>query len=115
MVNLNELEQHLIELPGKIRTQALIVLEKEKLLKEAELEYDVQFGMALVGAKKPNATEKKSEATIVSKDAYAKVIEAEYNLKKEEIALKYLENRFTSFRKIGSLETEIMRSQLGGN
>jgi hypothetical protein len=114
-INLAELEQHLAELPSKIRNQSLIALEKEKLLKETELEYDVQFGMALVGAKKNNATEKKAEATIISKDVAIKVIEAEYNYKKEEIAVNYLKDRFTSFRKIGSLETELLRTQITGN
>lgn len=67
------------------------------------------------GAKKSNATEKKAEATILSKDTYSKVIESEYNLKKEEAGLNYLSNRFTALRKISSLEIEIMRSQLGGS
>ena len=114
-VDLNQLEQHLTKLPTKIRNQSLIALEKEKLLDDAKLEYDCQFGMALVGAKKNNATEKKAEATILSKEQALKVIEAEYNYKKEEIAVNYLKDRFTSFRKIGSLETELLRTQITGN
>ena len=114
-INIAQLEEQLTKLPGQIRDQHIRVIEKEKELDDAKLAYDVEYGMALTGAIKNNATEKKAEATIKSKETYLKVIEAKYNLKKEEVALKYLENRFTSFRKIGSLETEMMRSQLSGN
>lgn len=114
MVNLHELEQHLTELPTKIRNQELVVLEKEKLLREAKLEYDVCFGMTLTGSKAPNATEKKSMAIVGSQPEAKNVIEAEYNLKKEEAGLKYLENRFVAFRKISSIEIEMMKSQIQG-
>lgn len=112
MVDLHQLEQHLTELPTKIRNQALVVLEKENILKKAELEFDVCFGMTLTGSKASSATDRKAMAAIGSRMEAEKVIEAEYNLKKEEIGLKFLENRFTSFRKIGSIETELLRTQI---
>ena len=113
-INLDQLESKLNELPGKIRDQKNIVIEKEMILEHAKLAYDVRYGMALVEAKKPNATEKKAEAVIESREYAEKVIEAKYNLKKEESALKYLEDKFIACRKIASIEQEIMRSQLGG-
>jgi hypothetical protein len=114
MIDIHKLEEKLNELPGKIRDQKLLVVEKDKLLEETKLEYNVRYGMALLGANKPNATEKKSEAVMLTEDFAKDVIKAEYELKKEEAALKYLEDKFISCRKISSLEQEIMRSQLGG-
>lgn len=115
MVSIDQLEEQLNILPGKIRNQKLVVIEKENELEKAKLEYNVKYGMALVGAARNNATEKKSDAVIQSAFYAEKVIEASYNLKKEEATLDYLINKFTALRKISSLEIETIKSQLGGN
>jgi hypothetical protein len=114
-VEIFKIEEQLARLPAKIRDQKLVVIEKEKELETAKLEYNVKYGMALVGATRNNATEKKSDAVIQSALYAEKVIECQYNLKKEEAGLNYLTDKFISARKIGSLEQEIMRSQLQGN
>jgi hypothetical protein len=114
MINLDQLEEKLNELPGKIRDQKNIVIEKERDLENAKLEYDVKYGMALIEAKRPNATEKKADAVIASSFYAEKLIEAKYNLKKAEAGLKYLEDKFIACRKISSLEIEMMKSQLSG-
>lgn len=113
-ISLEQLEEKLNELPHKIRIQKDAVLLKEKEYEEAKLTYQVEYSMALVAARKPNAAEKKADAIVSSQPTYLKVIEMEYNLEKEKSGLKYLEDKFIACRKIASLEQEMLRSQLGG-
>lgn len=113
-MDINKIETELEALPGQIREQELSVVELEKKLKESKLELDVAIGMTVLTSKAPNATEKKAKATVETQLDLKKVIEAEYNLKKTEAEFNFLTNRFTALRKIGSLEQEMMRSQLGG-
>jgi len=109
-----QLIDELNKLPNKIRTQELLVVEAENKLDEAKLEFDVEFGMFLVASSRPNATEKKSEAVGFSKNSAKKLLEAKYNLKKEQAGLNYVENRFISLRKIASLEEKLINSNLSG-
>ena len=114
VISIAQLEEQLAKLPGRIRDQKLVVIEKEKEYENAKLEYNVAMGMTVLTSKAPNATEKKAKATVETQEDFKKVIEAEYNLKKEEAARDYLTDKFIAVRKITSLEQEIMRSQLGG-
>ena len=114
-IDIGQLIDHLNKLPAQIRDQELLVVEADHRAEQAELAYDVSFGMHLVDATKPNATEKKAEATIKSAETNSRLIEAKYNLAKEEAALHYLENRFIAMRKITSIEENLIRANISGN
>jgi len=114
-ISIAQLEDLLSNLPGKIRDQEIKTIEAEKKVDEAKLAFDICYGMALVKAKKPNATEKKAEAEITSEPKSQELIEAKYNYKKEHAALRFLENRFVAMRKIGSLEERLMQANISGN
>lgn len=113
-MNIPQLEENLESLPQQIRDQAIKEIEAEKKLDEAKLEYDVAFGMILVGSKKPNATLAKAEATIATKSESQKLLEAKYNHKKEEASFNYLDNKFIATRKIASLESDLIKSNISG-
>ena len=113
-MNISEIQTQLETLPQAIREQQDKVNLKMKLLDEAELEYDVCFSMTVVGSKAPNATEKKAMSIVGSQTEAEKVIECKYNLEKEKSALKYFENQFIACRKISSIESDMVKSQVGG-
>ena len=112
--NPNQLIQALEELPQKIRNQKVLVIEAEKLKDDTKLKYDVAYGMALIEANAPNATQKKAIATIETKKEAEELIAKEYNLKKEGAGLKYLEDRFISLRKIASIEESLIKVNIAG-
>lgn len=114
-VDFTQLEDNLNKLPDQIRKQELKVVEAEKSFKEAKLTYDVARGMVILSSDRPNATEKKSKAEVLAKNEWTKVIEAEYNLKKAEAELNYLNNRFIALRKISSIEERLLQANLSGN
>jgi hypothetical protein len=114
-VSLSQLEDKLNKLPHQIREQQLVVVEKEKLAESAKLNYSVALSFSILEAKGTNATTKKSHGVLNSENEARALIEAEYNLKKEEAALKYLENKFISCRKISSLEEAQIKSNISGN
>jgi hypothetical protein len=114
-VELHQLEEKLNALPSEISKQQLVVVEKEKLAEEAKLNYSVALSFSILEAKGTNATTKKSHGVLNSENEARALIEAEYNLKKAEAALKYLENKFISFRKIASLEEAQIKSNISGN
>ena len=115
MIDIQKFEDELDDLPTKMRDQRLVVIEKQKIVDEAKLKFNVANGMAIVAAKAPNATEKKAIAINLTKDEAMAIIEADYNLKKEEAGLTYLEDRFITARKILSIEQELIKSNLRGN
>lgn len=114
-VDLAQLEDHLQKLPAQIRDQELKVVEADHKVEQAELKFDVDFGTELIKSKRPNATEKKSEATTMTQPSAEELIEAKYNLAKEEASLHYLENRFIAMRKISSIEEGLLRANISGN
>ena len=89
IIDISQLEDNLAKLPKQIRDQEWVVVEKDKLFREAKLELDVALGMTVLTSKAPNATEKKAKATVETQEEMKKVIDAEYNLKKEEASLSY--------------------------
>jgi len=113
-VSLAQLEEKLNTLPSKIREQQLVVVDKEKLVETAKLDYSVALSFSILEAKGTNATTKKATGVLNSENEARALIEAEYNLKKEEAALKYLENKFIALRKISSIEERMMSSQISG-
>jgi hypothetical protein len=113
-MQLNELQQQLETLPNEIRDQELKVIEKEHTTQLDKLTYDVAFSQAMLRSQKPNATEKKAEALIETRVLKESLFNSEMKLKKEESAQRHLENRFTSVRKLASMEMENMKSQITG-
>lgn len=115
ITNPNDLIKALDALPTKIRDQKLEVIKVENAREKAKLKFNVAFGMALIEAEAPNATEKKAIATQKTEEEAEDLIAKEYDLKKEEAGLKFLEDKFISLRKISSIETELMRVNISGN
>jgi len=114
MLNIQQLQDELERLPSDIRAQQLNVIEKTKKLEEAELRLKVAEGLAILESKGVNATLRKAEAAGKTKDEERDVIEAKYNLAKEVAGFKYLDNRFTSLRKISSIEIEMAKQNISG-
>jgi transcriptional regulatory protein LevR len=114
-MNLKQLSDELEKLPDLIRTQEKIVIELENKSDHAKLAYDVEYGIALLNADRPNATEKRARATELSIKTANEVIEAKYNLKIAEAELNYYDNRFIALRKIGGLEERLINANISGN
>jgi len=114
ITNPNDLIKALDALPQKIRDQKIKVIDAERVKNDTKLKYDVAFGVALIEAQAPNATQKKAIATTKTEKKAEDLIASEYNLKKEEAGLKFLEDKFISLRKISSIEQELMRVNISG-
>lgn len=104
----------LSKLPGQIRDAEIEYLEKAEELDRAKLTFNVAFGSALISAEAPNATEKKALATIKVEKEAEELIGKEYEAKRKETEWKYLSDRFVALRKVGSIETEMIKSQITG-
>ena len=115
MINLSQLEEQLTKLPGQIREQAKVYLEKKTVVEVSKLQLDVATSNAMLESQEPNATRQKAESVVKTQDEKRRFLKDQLEMERAEVELKYLEDRFTSMRKIGSLESDMMRSQLGGN
>lgn len=109
-----QLIELLSKLPSQIRDAELAYLEADEALETARLTFDVAFGNALIAADAPNATEKKSIATIKTEKESLELIGKQYEAKRKETEWKYLSDRFIALRKITSLEQELIKTQLSG-
>lgn len=114
MLDPNQLINKLNQLPVDIRNQEKKVIEaREKLdMKKAELE--VAHAQALLEADRPNATEKKQYAIVMTETLKQEVIKSQVAYDKQQSILKALENQFTSLRKISNIEMELTKSQISG-
>lgn len=115
MIDLAQLEDRLLNLPNEIfQQERKVILAKEKM-EMAKIEFDAKYAFALLQAIKPNATEKKAEATVMTKDAKMEMMKASLEFERQNAILKAKEAEFTALRKVGSIETELLKTQLSGN
>jgi hypothetical protein len=106
-----KLIQLLDELPENIRTQEAICKEKEHQVALAKLELSVAQSTSFF-ASTGSAVERKARSVADTVAEQRKVLEAERELGEQSVQLEYLSNRFISLRKITSLETELIKTQL---
>lgn len=111
--NPTQLIELLNKLPGQIRDQEKIYIEAKAGVEHAKLTLGVARAEAILSTT-GNATEKNAYAVRETVEDAADLIEAQKEADLEEAQLKYLENRFVSLRKISSIETELIRTQLTG-
>lgn len=115
MIDINDLQKQLTELPGKIRIAGTAYLENEDKVKTAELEYNVALSVATLKSQETNATRQKADAIVKTKVEKKNLLSAELELAKAENELKYLENRYITMRKLAQLESDMIRSNVSGN
>jgi hypothetical protein len=114
MIETNKLQDALEVLPDRIRQQELEVAQAENEVELKKLKFDVAFGMALAGSKKPNATEKKYDALIISQEESKELIGAKYELAKRKAEFNFQTNEFIKLRKISSLREQTFKSDSSG-
>ena len=103
------------KLPSQIREQDAIFKTKKYELDKAKLSLSLAQSQALLNSNGNNSVEKKANAVVETEKEQKEVIEAQKAVDLEESQLEYLNNRFISLRKISSIETELIKSQLTGN
>lgn len=106
-----KLIQLLDELPEQIRKQESICQEKEHQVSLAKLELSVAQSESFF-ATAGSAVERKARSVADTVAEQKKLLEAEKELGEQNVQLQYLSNRFISLRKITSLETELIKTQL---
>ena len=114
-VDLAQLEQHLSQLPGQIRTAEKTYIESQGKVENAKLSLSVAQARAMTESEEPNAQGKKAESIIATREEQHVLIQLQVEMDTKKAELEYLKNRFTALRKIASVETELIRSQLIGN
>lgn len=114
-MNHEAIETQLAELPHQIREAQKAHVEAKDLMEKAKLKLKIAHSTALVTTKAPNATEKAAYASIKTEKEAIELIEAQTEEARKETELEYLKNRFIALRKIVSLETELIRTNLSGN
>jgi len=114
MISIPKLLEELEILPDQIRQAELDYVKAESDKENAKLKYDVTLGMALVASKRGNATEKKSDAIIISEKTATELIGTEYKLAKKKAEFNYLTNKFIAYRKISSIKEKTMQADGSG-
>lgn len=112
--NPTQLIELLNKLPSQIRDQEKVFIESKAALDTTKLKLSVSKAMSIVSST-GNATEKNAKALIDTETEAINLIQAQKESDLEEASLKYLQNKFVSLRKISSIETELIRTQLTGN
>lgn len=115
MLNPQQLEDKLLELPNKIREQQKKVITERERFDMAKMEYDVMFAHALLTANSPNATEKKQKAIVATQEAKRNLIHQQAIYEGENAELEARQNQFISLRKVAQIETDLIRVNLTGN
>lgn len=110
-----QLIDFLNKLPSQIRDQEKVYIESKAVLEYSKLRLSIALSEAILKSNGANATEKKAYSVVQTAEDAADVIESQKEADLEQAQLKYLENRFISLRKISSIETELIRTQLTGN
>lgn len=115
MINIHELQQRLLALPNEAYQQDKKVIETKEALEMEKINYDVNYSMALLKAQKSNATEKKCEAMVVTKEEKIKLLKASINFEKANAILTAKNNEFIALRKVSSIEEALMKIGASGN
>lgn len=113
--DINQLIDHLNKLPNQIREAQKTVIEKREDLETAKLYLEVDTSQAMLKSERANATEKKAEAYMLTKETRLQLLLKQGALDRAENELEYLNNRFIALRKISSIEESLLKSQLGGS
>lgn len=111
--NPTQLIDLLNKLPSQIRDQEKSYISAKAGVEHAKLTLGIAKAEAILRSS-GNATEKNAYALVETAEDAADFIEAQKEADLEEAQLKYLENKFTSLRKISTIETELIRTQLTG-
>lgn len=111
--NPTQLIELLNKLPGQIRDQERMFILSNEALDLKKLEMTVAKSNSILKST-GNATEKNAQAVVDTVTEAIALINAQKDTDLEEASLKYLENKFTSLRKISTIETELIRTQLTG-
>lgn len=106
-----KLIQLLDELPEMIRKQEAICKDREHQVSLAKLELSVAQSTSFFSTT-GSAVERKAHSVAETVEEQKKLLEAEKELGEQNVQLQYLSNRFISLRKITSLETELIKTQL---
>lgn len=114
VTDVNKLVELLNKLPSQIRDQERVFIESKAVLDMEKLSLSVAKAQSILKST-GNATEKNAQAVRDTEVEASNLIQAQKEADLEEAQLKYLENRFVSLRKISSIETELIRTQLSGN
>lgn len=112
ITNPQKLIDKLEKLPSEIYEQEKKTLEAKEIHEMLKIELDVKMADALIRADKPNATEKKSQAIIDTKEIRKEVLKASLELERQNAYLTALNNQFTALRKVSSIETELLKANL---
>lgn len=115
MINLQSLEEKLEKLPSEIYTAEKKAIEAKEKLELAKIEHQCAFADKLIVADKPNATEKKATAELLTKEEKTNVIKAQIYYEQRLAYLTSLNNQFNALRKVGSIEMELAKVGVRGN
>ena len=111
---IQDLENRLMKLPNEIYQQEKKMLEAKETLEMLKISHEVRFSMALLEAKRPNATEKKADAIKKTEVEKKLVMQALIALERQNAILTAKNNEFIALRKVASME-ERMQGQSSGN
>lgn len=115
MINIHELQQRLLKLPNEAYQQDKKVLEAKEALEIEKINYDVNYSMALLKAQKANATEKRAEAIVETKEEKIKLLKASIAFEKANSILTAKNNEFIALRKVSSIEEALMKIGASGH
>ena len=111
--NPTQLIDLLNKLPSQIRDQEKVFILSKEVLDLDKLTLSVAKANSILKST-GNATEKNAQAVRDTEVEAIGLIHTQKKTDLEEAQLKYLENKFTSLRKISTIETELIRTQLTG-
>jgi len=115
MIDIKSLETKLEKLPSEIYEAEKLVITAKAEVEVAKIEHGCAYADALIRADAPNATEKKAMAELASKTEKMNILTSQVLYEQENAKLTALNNQFNTLRKIGSIETELMRANVSGN